>query len=172
MKLKLFMIIALGITSFCYNIINSDFLKFIQTIDYSLLIYSHIGYKSSDSYFGMIFDLLISLFFNINIRDINSFFKIFGGWMKKFAYIFLVLCALFIGMEIGVLSNDTKTRELDERIDEFERQITDPNNNYQPGQDNQKVNPNITNNLAKTGEKAITSFFDYTLGIIESLVKK
>ena len=90
--------------------------------------------------------------------------------LKKFIYIFLILCALFIGMELGVTSKDTKSKELEDRIDNFEEQITDPNNNYKPGQDNTGINPNITNDLAKTGEKAISGLFDYTFGIIESFV--
>lgn len=92
--------------------------------------------------------------------------------MKKFVYIFLILCALFIGMELGVTSKDTKSRDLEKRIDEFEEEITNPNNNYKPGQDNTGVDPNITNSIAKTGEKAINGIFDFTFGLIESFMKK
>lgn len=90
--------------------------------------------------------------------------------MKKFIYIFLILCALFIGMEMGVPSKDSKSRELEDKLDDFEDQITDPDNNYKPGQDNLDINPNITNNIAKTGEKAISGIFDYTFGLLESFV--
>lgn len=92
--------------------------------------------------------------------------------MRKFAYVFLILCVLFIGMELGVPSKEVTSGELNERIDNFEREITNPNNNYKPGQDNHDINPNITNDIAKTGEKAITSVFDFAFGLLESLVSR
>ena len=91
--------------------------------------------------------------------------------MKKILVIFIVLCALFIGMELGVPSKESTGKEIQDRIDEFEGKIATPGNNYKPGEDNKDVNPNITNNLAKTGEKAITGIFEYAFGIIESAVK-
>lgn len=92
--------------------------------------------------------------------------------MRKFVYIFIILCVLFIGMEIGDISSDTKSKELQDRIEDFEDQITNPDNNYKPGQDNKGINPNITNDIAKTGERAITGIFEYTLGLIESFVTR
>lgn len=92
--------------------------------------------------------------------------------MKKVFYIFLILCALFIGMELGVPARDSTSKELDARIDEFEDNIQKPNNEYKPGQDNIRVDPNLTNSLAKTGERAITGIFEYSLGLLESFVRK
>lgn len=91
--------------------------------------------------------------------------------MKKFLYIFLIFVVLFIGMELGVPSKESTSKELEDKIDDFEDQITDPNNNYKPGQDNNEINPNITNDLAKTGERAISGIFDFTFGLLESFVK-
>lgn len=90
--------------------------------------------------------------------------------MKKILLIFIILCTLFIGMELGVPTRDTTSKELQDRIDEFEGKISSPKNSYKPGEDNEDVNPNITNNLAKTGEKAITGIFEYAFGLINSAV--
>ena len=92
--------------------------------------------------------------------------------MKKLLLIFVVLCALIIGMELGAPSSDTKNKEIQDRIEDFEGKITTPGNKYIPGEDNKDVNPNITNNLAKTGEKAITGIFDFAFSLIESAVNK
>jgi hypothetical protein len=75
-------------------------------------------------------------------------------------------------MELGATSKDSKVKDLEKRIDQFEEEITNPNNNYKPGQDNDRINPNITNNIAKTGEKAINGIFDFTFGWLESFMKK
>ena len=37
---------------------------------------------------------------------------------------------LFIGMELGATSKDSKVKDLEKRIDQFEEEITNPNNNY------------------------------------------
>ena len=92
--------------------------------------------------------------------------------MKKIFYGFLLLCALFIGMELGVTSRDTISKDLDKKIDDFEEEITNPNNDYKPGQYNNRVNPNITNSIAKTGEKAINGIFDFAFGFLESFNEK
>ena len=78
-KLKFFIIILLGIISFSYNLINGDLINFHNQVDYNSLISGHIGIKGNDNYLGIIADYLISILFNINIKDISSFFKMFGG---------------------------------------------------------------------------------------------
>lgn len=90
--------------------------------------------------------------------------------MKKILYIFIILCVLFIGMELGGTTDYSKSEDLNDKIDDFEDEITDPNNNYIPGQDNNKIDPNITNNIAKTGEKAISEIFEYTFKFLEKFV--
>lgn len=90
--------------------------------------------------------------------------------MKKILYIFIILCVLFIGMELGGTTDQTKSKDLNDKIDDFEDEITNPNNNYKPGQDNNEINPNISNDIAKTGEKAISGIFEYTFGLLETFV--
>lgn len=62
-----------------YNFINGDLIDLHKQVDYYSLIGSHIGIKGNDQYLGIFADYLISILFNINIKDINSFFKMFGG---------------------------------------------------------------------------------------------
>jgi len=78
MKLKLFIIISLGILSFLYNF-KSGFYEFFHNSNYQLLMYSYLGVNCDDSYLGIIFDFLISFFFNINLKNVNSFFRFLGG---------------------------------------------------------------------------------------------
>ena len=79
MKIKLLIIIFLAIVSFIYNFLNKDLIRLFSEADFSTLIQTQIGLKGQDNYIGIIFDYLISILFNINIKDINSFFRIFGG---------------------------------------------------------------------------------------------
>lgn len=79
MKIKLLIIFGLGILSIYYNIKNSNAVECFKSIDYNTLIYSHIGVNTNDSYVGVLLDVLIFVFFFINVKDINTFFKIFGG---------------------------------------------------------------------------------------------
>ena len=78
-KLKIILIIMLGLTSFIYNLTSGDLLNLFSNTSYSTFIQAHIGYKGEDNYFGLLLDYFISIIFNINIKDIASFFKMFGG---------------------------------------------------------------------------------------------
>lgn len=79
MKAKCFIIITIGIISFVYNFVNGDLIIFVQQINFQAIANSHLGIVGEDGYFGMLFDLILSFSFNLNIRDITSFFKILGG---------------------------------------------------------------------------------------------
>lgn len=78
-RLKFLIIIILGIVSFVYNFKNGGLIDLHKQVDYYSLIGSHIGIAGNDYYLGIIMDYLISILFNINIKDISSFFKMFGG---------------------------------------------------------------------------------------------
>jgi len=92
--------------------------------------------------------------------------------MKKILFVFLLLCALFIGMELGSPTKESTADEINRKIGEFEKEITNPNNNYPKEKNTSAINPNITNEVAKTGEKAISSIFEYAFSIIESFISK
>lgn len=79
MKIKFVLIITLGIVSFVYNFLNGDLIELFRQTDFSTLIQTHLGLKGQDNYIGILFDYLISILFNINLKDITSFFRIFGG---------------------------------------------------------------------------------------------
>lgn len=91
--------------------------------------------------------------------------------MKKFIYLLLLLCVFLVGMEIGVPSKASQSKEIQEKIDDFEDEIANPNNKYKPGEDNPTIVPNITNSIAKTGEKAIAGLFDFSFNFLDSLIR-
>lgn len=78
-KLKVSIIIVLAIISFGFVFIGGDIINLFKSTNFTSFIYSHIGYISEDNYIGIIFDYIISIAFNINIKDFSSYFKIFGG---------------------------------------------------------------------------------------------
>lgn len=89
--------------------------------------------------------------------------------MKKLLYLFLLVCVLLIGIKIGEPTKDTTSNKLQDEIAEFEDHLADPNDDYQFNT-KKKINPNVTNSLAKTGENVISGVFKFTFGILESLL--
>lgn len=79
MKIKLLILFSLALMSLYYNLKDSNIIEYFNVIDFNTLIYSHLGIKTSDSYLGVLLDFFIIIFFFINIKDINTYFKIFGG---------------------------------------------------------------------------------------------
>ncbi|MDD3999707.1 MAG: hypothetical protein PHX62_02275 [Bacilli bacterium] len=90
--------------------------------------------------------------------------------MKKLFYIFLLACFLVFGMVIDSPDRDRNSQTIQDEIDEFEKEIGNPNNDYQP-KSNESVDPNLSNSLAKTGENIINKTFDFFLEAINSLIQ-
>jgi len=78
-KIKILIIVFLGIVSFIYLIGNNNFSELHCQNDIIVLLQGQIPVKSSDSYFGICFDYIIAFIFNVNIRDLKSYFQMFGG---------------------------------------------------------------------------------------------
>lgn len=90
--------------------------------------------------------------------------------MKKTLYIFLIGCVLFLGILIGRPTGKTASDEIEDRIDEFEKDITDPDQNYTPDKKS-NITPNLSNSLAKTGENLLDGLFEYAFSLIDGIVK-
>jgi hypothetical protein len=91
--------------------------------------------------------------------------------MKKLGLIFILACFLIFGMMIGSPEPSTQSERIQEEIDDFEKEIEKPGNDFQPKSQND-VDPNLSNSLAKTGENIITDSLNFFLEAINSLVKK
>ncbi|MDD3689877.1 MAG: hypothetical protein PHI81_07575 [Synergistaceae bacterium] len=89
--------------------------------------------------------------------------------MKKTGLLLLIFCFFMMGIIAGKPTRETASGELEERLDDFEKEITTPNNNYTSIYDN-KVDPNLSNSLAKRGENLINGFFDLTFKVIKGIL--
>jgi hypothetical protein len=78
-KLKITVILCLGILSFGYYIFSGNMLEIIDRTDMAVIAWQHAGYSPSDSYWGMIFDYIIGFVFNVKFDNLSTYFKIFGG---------------------------------------------------------------------------------------------
>ncbi|MGI6768099.1 MAG: hypothetical protein ACOX43_03255 [Bacilli bacterium] len=90
--------------------------------------------------------------------------------MRKLIYIFLLVCFLIFGMKVGSPEPKSESDLIHEKIEEFEKEIEKPNNQYQP-KSKENINPNLSNNLAKQGENIINKGFDFLLDTINSLIQ-
>lgn len=90
--------------------------------------------------------------------------------MKSFFLWLLIICTFFFGFMMGGPSRETASDKLQKELDEFEQEITKPDNQYEPVRQ-EKIDPNISNSLAKKGENIITKIFDLSFDAIEKLVK-
>ena len=92
--------------------------------------------------------------------------------MKKPMIVFAIICILIIGVIIGRPSGKTESEKIQDKIDDFEKSLEDPNYHYEPDpQYKSKVKPNLSNSAAKGGEKIITGVFDYAFGLLEKIAK-
>lgn len=98
---------------------------------------------------------------------------------KKFLKYLFILIVFFIGLSLGVNYHESnRPQEVQDELEDFEDEITNPNNNY--GSDFKPVNPNRNNNeshasgeikdnafttLGKDGEQVIKKILD---GIVNS----
>ncbi|MFY9422378.1 MAG: hypothetical protein WBK54_04450 [Bacilli bacterium] len=89
--------------------------------------------------------------------------------MRKLVYVFLLVCIFVFGMTLGKSEPRSESGRIQERIEEFEKEIQTPGNRYSP---REKIDPNLANEIAKTGENLITKGFDYLLEAINSLIQK
>lgn len=76
---KVLFIVLLGLFVFGYNLLNNNILGFLYKTDIIVLLQGQIMIEGHDSYIGIIFDFIISFLFNINVKDIFSLFRLFGG---------------------------------------------------------------------------------------------
>lgn len=90
--------------------------------------------------------------------------------MKKLVYIFLLVCFFVFGMTLGKPEPKSESDRIQEKIEEFEKDIQTPGNQYQ-SQDKEKINPNLVNEAAKAGENIINKGFDFLLKTINSLIQ-
>jgi predicted PurR-regulated permease PerM len=90
--------------------------------------------------------------------------------MKKTLYVFLIGCILFLGILIGGPTGQTASDEIQEKIDDFEKEITDPDHDYMPDKKD-NITPNLSNSLAKTGENVLDGIFKYAFSLIDGIVK-
>jgi len=90
--------------------------------------------------------------------------------MKKTAVIFLILCFFTLGILAGKPSRDIANRELRDKLDDFEKEIVIPSNDYTPIYESE-INPNLANSLAKGGENIITGIFKYAFGWIKGILE-
>lgn len=90
--------------------------------------------------------------------------------MKKTGFVFILLCLLILGVMAGVPSSKSESEKIQEQIEGFEESLKDPNYEHSSNL-KEKVKPNLTNEIAKGGEKIVTSIFDYALRLIGNLGK-
>jgi predicted PurR-regulated permease PerM len=90
--------------------------------------------------------------------------------MKKALYIFLVACIFFLGVLFGRPTGDTEADLIEDKIDKFENEITNPNGDYISDKKS-NINPNLSNSLAKSGESVINGIFSYAFGLLDGIVK-
>ncbi|HHZ18741.1 MAG TPA: hypothetical protein GX390_05580 [Acholeplasmataceae bacterium] len=90
--------------------------------------------------------------------------------MKKSGIVFLLLCFFLLGMIAGRPTQETASNDLRERLDEFEEEIVIPGNDYESISAG-KVDPNLSNSLARRGENIITGIFDFAFNLIRSVLE-
>jgi predicted PurR-regulated permease PerM len=91
--------------------------------------------------------------------------------MKKIGVLFLLACFLVLGIMIGTPSKNTASSQIQQEIGEFEEIITEPGNKYDP-ENYDKVDPNLSNNIAKRGENLIEGVFDVLMDLVRSLINE
>jgi hypothetical protein len=89
--------------------------------------------------------------------------------MKKIIYTALILLILFIGVLIGDQPSGGRAKEIKDRIEDFENEITDPNNDYDYSES--IITPNGNNSIARRGDKIIKGIFDYSFGLLKGLIE-
>ena len=67
-------------------------------------------------------------------------------------------------------TRDTASQDLKERLDDFEKEIVTPGNEYTPVSE-EKVDPNLSNSLAKQGENIINGIFDVAFKLIKNILE-
>lgn len=100
---------------------------------------------------------------------IKAIYVVSEADMKRFLVFFALLCMFFLGLALGVPNQDTAGAQLQHQLNEFEKEITTPGNDYDPVRP-ESVDPNITNALAKGGESIIEKIFDATFGLLEAII--
>jgi predicted PurR-regulated permease PerM len=91
--------------------------------------------------------------------------------MKKVIVLFLFVCLLIGGVIVGTPTEKSEGTKVKDKIEEFEENIKDPNYNYE-SKDKEKVKPNLSNDIAKGGEKIISSVFDIAIDIVNGFINK
>jgi hypothetical protein len=89
--------------------------------------------------------------------------------MKKILYTVLILLVLFIGVLIGDQPSGGRAKDIKDRIEDFEYDITQPNNDYDYSET--IITPNGNNSMAKRGDKIIKGIFDYSFGLLKGLIE-
>lgn len=89
--------------------------------------------------------------------------------MRKLVYVFLLICIFVLGISLGKTEFPSESDRIQEEIEEFEEEIQKPGNEYLPPK---RVDPNLANEIAKTGGKLISKGFEYMLRTINSLIQK
>ncbi|HOA77876.1 MAG: hypothetical protein WBL47_04910 [Bacilli bacterium] len=90
--------------------------------------------------------------------------------MKRAGIVFLLLCFFLMGIIAGKPTRDTASQDLKERLDDFEKEIVTPGNEYTPVSE-EKVDPNLSNSLAKQGENIINGIFDVAFKLIKNILE-
>ena len=78
--------------------------------------------------------------------------------MKYFLYIMLILIVLVVGINIGSEDTQNKAENIQNKIDEFENNITNNNDTY-----SHIIEPNIFNKLAEKCNNGLDSLIDKVL---------
>lgn len=78
-KLKIYIIFILCSLTLIYNLLTNCFVDLLNDMEVLIFLQGHIQTKNSDSIIGIIFDYVISILFNVNIKDLETYLRIFGG---------------------------------------------------------------------------------------------
>lgn len=78
-RVKFIIVITIGIISLLYNFINNELLLYLNNESFLKLLSGQLAINTNDNILGIFFDLLLSFLFNINLKDITTFLKMFGG---------------------------------------------------------------------------------------------
>ncbi|MDD4076510.1 MAG: hypothetical protein PHT03_00865 [Bacilli bacterium] len=62
-----------------YHVVNNHLYELYCQVETVALLQGQLPIQVTDSYFGVCFDYFIGLLFNVNIRDVKTYFHIFGG---------------------------------------------------------------------------------------------
>ncbi len=72
-------IILLGMAALVYQVANNNILALGRVLENAALLQGQLPVITADSYGGICFDYLIAFLFNVNVKDVGTYFLIFGG---------------------------------------------------------------------------------------------